>query len=1229
MGIFYFSDETLIIGILVTCAYLYVETMRLLLTLFTIILQLWLQGCRPTAVTASMIFHIKPIDSSIVHYNSSNSYTLGELTKICCTTFMNNTVLMMMMPGVHSAPINDDLVVVKLKSFDITSYSESERTFIHNLTLTCSNSQSIDISHIILNCCRLIFTNTIITTLTNVSIINSEVKVTNSISFGQKHHQFFYVWDSIIQNSPVELIDIGEANISRVLFVNGSKKLVTAKGVSKLSIAETYIKDNILSSDSPTICGLCIGNTDTISISNLTIMKNSFHQILHFDEIKNIEIQGNILFKGNSGGGLRGTNFFYASIHSKIIFYNNTVQDNYFFFLKGNPSRQVFPPLISNMVRIEFMNCLMTFKKNTAVKGGIFMLEKTMVWVFDTDLIFLNNTSLLLDDLQHGIQSAIMLIEGLQMQIHDSKIIFSYNVAALSGGLTLINSTVKIKNINATFEHNEGGDGGAIAMYRRAVIEEAIWIHSCDSSECGNHDCRCMPGSVIGFYHNRALRRGGAVYVEDPDYSNSVTHIHKEHFYTCNQRLHGKNKILFERNSAMLAGNEIYGGWIDYLPICETYVYELQWTPWPKGDHGITSNPTRICVCINSIPWCNITEYHEEIIPGQSFKLQAVAVGQREGVVPSIVITTFSDKNGNLGEGQNVQRVNRECTTLNFTVFSKQTLVTVTLKVQNVITPDYKCKAYHLPIVLFQEFSVNIGLKTCPLGFLFNDTFKKCICLNSIQAKSGLNCDTEHYYIVRAKHMWLAAVFEHNVSQHHGIIVHDQCPFDYCRTDSEFLSFKLEFPNDQCSFHRSGIICGACQHNLSQVLGTSNCMNCSNIMILAIIPATIMAGILLVAFLMFFNLTVSRGTINGLIFYANIIRASQGVFFPTEINKSFLTIFIAWLNLDLGIETCFYNGLDAYIKTWLQFAFPIYIWLIVIIIIVASHYSTTVSKLTPRNALQVLATLFLLSYAKILRLAITVFSSTDLQYPDGFRRRIWLYDGNIEFLNRKHIPLFIVTLLVFTFLSVPYTFSLVSIQWLQRFSQYYLLIWVNRLMPLFDAYTGPYKHQHRYWTGLLLLVRVTIFTVFSSNQANDPSINLLTILIAATILLVFASFVGVYKSWKINILEIVFLLNLGFLSGATFYRLLRNDSLVLTTTISVSIAFIVFILITMNHFVRQLMSLRKMKNLNSYIVSHIANHFQMEHKEVTTDINNNIIAMKDITHTSVELKELLLDNESQ
>ena len=69
------------------------------------------------------------------------------------------------------------------------------------------------------------------------------------------------------------------------------------------------------------------------------------------------------------------------------------------------------------------------------------------------------------------------------------------------------------------------------------------------------------------------------------------------------------------------------------------------------------------------------------------------------------------------------------------------------------------------------------------------------------------------------------------------------------------------------------------------------------------------------------------------------------------------SIFIAWLNLDFGIdfgiETCFYNGMDAYSKTWLQFVFPVYIWVLIGLMILVSHYSRRFAKLLGNNPVSV------------------------------------------------------------------------------------------------------------------------------------------------------------------------------------------------------------------------------------------------------------------------------------
>ena len=47
-----------------------------------------------------------------------------------------------------------------------------------------------------------------------------------------------------------------------------------------------------------------------------------------------------------------------------------------------------------------------------------------------------------------------------------------------------------------------------------------------------------------------------------------------------------------------------------------------------------------------------------------------------------------------------------------------------------------------------------------------------------------------------------------------------------------------------------------------------------------------------------------------------------------------------------------------------------------------------------------------------------------------------------------------------------------------------------KLKPLLDAYQGPYKDTFRYWTGMMLVVRIGLFTVLASNILGDVRVNL-------------------------------------------------------------------------------------------------------------------------------------------
>ena len=57
------------------------------------------------------------------------------------------------------------------------------------------------------------------------------------------------------------------------------------------------------------------------------------------------------------------------------------------------------------------------------------------------------------------------------------------------------------------------------------------------------------------------------------------------------------------------------------------------------------------------------------------------------------------------------------------------------------------------------------------------------------------------------------------------------------------LNLDLEDPDEQCAFNRSGILCGACQHNLSHVFGTSTCQECSSMCALLWVPVIALVGL--------------------------------------------------------------------------------------------------------------------------------------------------------------------------------------------------------------------------------------------------------------------------------------------------------------------------------------------------------------------------------------------------
>ena len=335
-----------------------------------------------------------------------------------------------------------------------------------------------------------------------------------------------------------------------------------------------------------------------------------------------------------------------------------------------------------------------------------------------------------------------------------------------------------------------------------------------------------------------------------------------------------------------------------------------------------------------------------------------------------------------------------------------------------------------------------------------------------------------------------------------------------------------------------------------------------------------MAGLLLVVVLFALNLTVTEGSINGLIFYANVLSMSNAVQF-SERGSQYIYTFLAWLNLDLGITTCLYDGMDGYSETWLEFVFPAYLLIIIIaIILFYRKFPALAHRVCGENTVKVIATPLLLFYTKLQQTVVTIMSFTGLEYPNGMVRYMWLYDANVEYFKGKHLYLGIAGIFVLVFIVLPYALCLTFFQQLQACSGHSLFQWVNKLKPLFDAYAVPFKDKYRFWTGMLLLIRTLLIILFTINYAGSVEVNLLINSLVSCALLI-AQSNGIYKKWPCNFLEAFFYGQLiGFSAGSAYARHKNYDVTIVADT-SITLTLIVFLAVLGYHIVNRIRTIKR------------------------------------------------------
>ena len=712
------------------------------------------------------------------------------------------------------------------------------------------------------------------------------------------------------------------------------------------------------------------------------------------------------------------------------------------------------------------------------------------------------------------------LTGNLQNEIIKCLSIFLSNVTitkSLSTGLVLKDSVVFVEN-RLVFMNNAGEVGGGMALNDSSVM-------------------MLSSSAFLKFIDNHALYKGGGVFLDQESECQF-------------KQKYGSIKtvpLIVKYNTAGIAGNDIYGH----------VFYKFKLT-----NHKISSSSDAVTLkfCYpNSNKIAQSTSYYDayeqHVFPGQVLKYNvalfglnyAKSISPTDGTVrivinEAVVKYTYVTSNCSLIEYKPKQ--------LRYTRHEVRIIVN-THHLSNKPT----------------NIQSNFILYECPIGFSMNKSQTTCTCSRSV-SRENVTCDINTLDITHNGLLWIGTYdtstpFNANATNPNACIINEDCLL-YCTVDS--VTFKMNDTDTQCVDNRGQRMCGSCRDGYSLLMGSNKCGQCHNsYMIIAWIALFTVMGILLVVLLITLNLTVSVGTLNGLLFYANIVKLYEPVFSRKKA-LPVLSQVISWINLDFGIEICFYNGMDSYAKQWLQFAFPLYLWIIIFAIIQLCRRYGKISRLMGSNTVPVLSTLTFLSYTKLLRTVVIVLHKREVTLHctnESVRLvSLWYEDPNVEYAKGKHAGLFGFALLVSVLFVLPYTLFLLFHPVLEKYLSHFKLFrsW-SRFKPIIDAYSGPMKDEYRFWPGLLLIARIPIIlnVTFLENESR-----VLLLAVAAIILSLSFAIGGAYRKRCNSIIEFWFHLNLCIIASLSVA--FTDDSKVLiwyNTCLSVFI--FSFILIVVHH----------------------------------------------------------------
>ena len=348
--------------------------------------------------------------------------------------------------------------------------------------------------------------------------------------------------------------------------------------------------------------------------------------------------------------------------------------------------------------------------------------------------------------------------------------------------------------------------------------------------------------------------------------------------------------------------------------------------------------------------------------------------------------------------------------------------------------------------------TLNVTFGDCPPGFIYNNSEASrsvpCKCASE-QEKNGIpgivECNRNLYQAYIARFYWAGSITDNGTE----IFVTSLCPSGFCNHSAQYKMLlpkkksELDFCRDK---NRKGVICGECMDGYT-ISGKYTCIKChhgTGLGILYFILYECLPTLLFVFLILIFNLHITSGYWNSLIFYFQIVgtlnlyaRQSPNDYWHKVYIEISQNIYGIW-NLEffqtIKPEICYIEGMknvfELYLLKFCALIFPIGL---IMLFYVFTNYLTTWFKKVDNfitkwkewfskdghqtSLIHGLAAFLVVSYTRIALLSMNFLVSTPLYHSKRhpfFQNRAY-FVGTMKYFSKEHAPYVVVAIILLLF----------------------------------------------------------------------------------------------------------------------------------------------------------------------------------------------------------------------